>query len=514
MKPVATGYTCPSIIVGTQDTCDSLAVKCGISAASFASLNPKIACSSLAKEKPVCCELGDPAYPPKAGTAWCYTHTVRSGETCAKISEAYKITEANIETWNANTTAWYGCKDLRDGGQICLDKGEPPMPVAIGDAICGPQVPGTGRPKMSFMIPTLNPCPAGQCCSKKGQCGTGADFCGSGALAIPAGALNKDATGPANKVSSESSTKDASDAAEKQASEAAKKDASKAKIVFASEATSAKTTSATKATSTAASSTTSKATSGGTIVSLVAKSLSTSTENKDPHFFTTDIPLIDVPLTYLHPTTTVPAKEAMKVVAHLLTVGKNATAANAMSTATTEATSTTTTKATSTTSISTTKVTSVTTSKETTKTQVRITKTVKGIATVPSGWELRMWDEPGCKGSYVVLQGHNAKLEDSDCMKFGYKSELSTNVDDESVSCRYWIMPEKGNWQWKDCHGTNLNKPKSWRMSNGLCTVSPNTECDLWNDISQTYGWRGPGQCQDRQQMDPETFGSFKCYVG
>ncbi|KAJ5816258.1 Peptidoglycan-binding Lysin subgroup [Penicillium robsamsonii] len=472
-KPVATGYTCPSIIVGTEDTCDNLPVKCGISAASFTSLNPKISCSSLAKGKPVCCALGEPDYPPKSGTGWCYTHTVRSGDTCAKMAAGYKVTTANIETWNKDTTAWYGCNDLQDGGQVCISKGQPPMPVAIGDAVCGPQVPGTGRPRMPFMIPTLNPCPAGQCCSRKGQCGTGADFCGSAALAVPAGSA-MDASVPTNEVASESSKKDASEAATKGASEAAKKDASKAKSVSASDATSAKTTSATP-----------KATSVGTIASLVARSLSTSTKNKDPHFFTTDIPLIDVPLTYLHPSTTKSpyplvgtelASRSRNVIAHVMGIRRNSTTTTAIST----------------TSISTPKVTSVTTSKETTKTKVKTTKTVNGIATVPSGWEMRMWDQPGCKGNYVVLQGHNAKLEDSDCMKFSSKSELKTDVNDESVSCRYMTLPEKGDWQWRDCHGINLNKPKSWKMSNGLCTVSPNTECDLWNDVSQTYGWRGP----------------------
>lgn len=39
------------------------------------------------------------------------------------------------------------------------------MPVAIGDAVCGPQVPGTERPLLWTDIPYLNPCPAGQCVS-------------------------------------------------------------------------------------------------------------------------------------------------------------------------------------------------------------------------------------------------------------------------------------------------------------------------------------------------------------
>ncbi|KAJ5210903.1 Peptidoglycan-binding Lysin subgroup [Penicillium cf. griseofulvum] len=374
--------TCFSVLVGTEDTCDTLPVKCGIPVTSFTSFNPNLACSSLPKGKPVCCDNGTRTFPPKSRTGWCYTHTVRNGDTCEKIAEGYKVTKANIETWNTNTTAWYGCNDLQNGGQVCVSKGDPPMPVAIRDAVCGPQVPGTGRPKMWFMIADLNPCPAGQCCSRKGQCGTGEDFCGKSALAVPAPPAGWDAPKPVNKAAS------------------------------ISEATSGRTTPEAEAAPTI------ESTSTKTAVSLVAKSLSKT--NKNPHFFTADIPLKDVPLTFYHPPTTATASysivipdsafAAWKVMKHFMTEVNNADATEA--TATTK--SSTTTKATATTS----KTTAKATIKET-KTKNNITKTVNGIATVPSGWELRMWDKKGCTGDYVILQGHNKDQWDGDCDQFG-----------------------------------------------------------------------------------------------
>jgi hypothetical protein len=110
----------------------------------------------------------------------------------------------------------------------------------------------------------------------------------------------------------------------------------------------------------------------------------------------------------------------------------------------------------------------------------------------------------------MTLQGHNKKLADSDCMTFGKDTTLGTVINDTAVSCRWWI--DGGN-DWKPCSESWMIKPNSWVMSNGLCTVSPNEECDNYNDIAQTYGWRGQGKCQNRQKMDP-VFGSMNCYVG
>ncbi|KAJ5820760.1 uncharacterized protein N7525_010044 [Penicillium rubens] len=449
-------YTCPSILVGNEDTCDDLALKCGISAASFTSFNPDTACSSLPRGKPVCCATGTHTIPPDGGGN-CYAYTIRYGDTCKKIAEGYKITVANIETWNINTTAWYGCNKLQEGGQVCLSAGDPLMPVAIAGAVCGPQVPGTARPLRGIGIAALNPCPAGQCCSTRGQCGTGPDFCGSSAPA------------PAAPPTPETKAK------------------------------SAKTTSATSKATSAASTT--------KPVTLTAKDVASTTKNKNPHFFTTDIPLVDVPLTYLHATTSMPAADSTSTTTtavgtdtgFLIVAHKISMLASRLREAST----------------STTKTTSSTTSEtSTTKSSpASATQTVDGIVNIQNGWSLKTYDGIGCTGSYVLLQGHNKYLEDSDCMQFGKGSKLETLVKDTAVSCHSWTIPESGNWEWTDCHKDSLDNPTSWRMSNGLCTVSPNDKCDLVNDISQTYGWRGPGLCQDRQLMDPK-FGSMKCYVG
>ncbi|KGO75471.1 Peptidoglycan-binding Lysin subgroup [Penicillium italicum] len=492
-------YTCPSILVGTGDTCEDLASKCSISAASFTSFNPATSCTSLSRGKPVCCGPGETRFPPDSG-GYCYTYTIRGGDTCANIAEGYKITTADIEAWNTNTSAWYGCDKLQQGGQVCLSKGHPPMPVAIGGAVCGPQVPGTARPLLWTDIASLNPCPAGQCCSTKGQCGTGADFCGSSPPAAVAPPV------PATKATSA---------------------VSEAKSATANEATSVKTTSAPAAAAPpvpatkviSAASETKKAplpprslvTMTAEAVTVTVKAGSANTKNADPHAFTTDIPLVDVPLTFLHTEDTKSAPAAAQTKAATGDAAdfiKPAEKISALAKTLRNKLISTTTSTTKATAAATTKAPSADS-----KTKNSPTKTVNGVVTVPSGWSLKMFDGPGCTGNYVLLQGHNKKLEDSDCMKFRSASKLKTNVTDTSVSCRWWTTQKSGNWEWRDCHSTALNRPKSWIMSNGLCTVSPNTQCDLVSDISQTYGWRGPGLCQDRQMMDP-TFGSLKCYVG
>ncbi|CAI7616225.1 unnamed protein product [Penicillium glandicola] len=483
-------YTCPSILIGTGDTCDDLAAKCNVSQSDFVALNPSSSCSALVPGKPVCCASGETVFPPIPSNARCYTYILRNGDTCAKIAEAYKITAANIETWNTNTSAWYGCNSLQEGGLMCLSAGEPPMPVSIGDAVCGPQVPGTERPKMWFQIASLNPCSAGQCCSRGGKCGTGADFCSS-ASSIAASAPAKDTTTKATTT------------------------ATTAKVTTTTtttKATTTATTTTTKATTTKAKDTTTK-----TAASLAPKAVSsTTTPYVDPDVFTTDIPLVDIPLTYLHDTSSTLVADPIdtSTVEKALKVFQAFTGMANSGTTTTSTTKATTTQATTKT---TTKATTKTTTKTTTeasKTDATATKITNDIVTVPSGWSLKLWNSKGCNGSeaHVFLQGHNKKLADSDCMKFRIASQLGTDISDTAVSCRRWDLVN-GVWKWYDCHSNSLNKPQSWIMSNGLCTVSPNTDCDLVNDISQTYGWRGQGHCQDRGEMDPD-FVSFKCYVG
>ncbi|KAJ5615597.1 hypothetical protein N7537_000711 [Penicillium hordei] len=109
----------------------------------------------------------------------CYKYVVQAGETCSVIAQAHSITTADIETYNARSWAWSGCKPISQGSSICLSSGEPPMPVALPNAVCGPQVPGTARPTSWSDLESLNPCVTNECCSSSGLCGTTSDFCTS-----------------------------------------------------------------------------------------------------------------------------------------------------------------------------------------------------------------------------------------------------------------------------------------------------------------------------------------------
>ncbi|KAJ5784480.1 uncharacterized protein N7503_009692 [Penicillium pulvis] len=111
----------------------------------------------------------------------CYTYTVEAGETCASIAKAFGITVAEIEKYNSDVYAWYGCDDLYQGAFICLSTGSPTMPVALPHAICGPQVPGTIRPAdmSKSNLASLKPCAWDHCCSINGQCGTTSGYCSS-----------------------------------------------------------------------------------------------------------------------------------------------------------------------------------------------------------------------------------------------------------------------------------------------------------------------------------------------
>jgi hypothetical protein len=108
------------------------------------------------------------AVAPKASSnGICYIYTVQAGETCSMIAQAHSITVADIETYNARSWAWSGCGHLPQGTFICLSSGEPMMPAALPNAVCGPQVPGTTRPNIWSELGSLNPCVANECVSRK-----------------------------------------------------------------------------------------------------------------------------------------------------------------------------------------------------------------------------------------------------------------------------------------------------------------------------------------------------------
>jgi hypothetical protein len=105
------------------------------------------------------------AAPVPTPNGFCFSYIIQGYDTCALIAQTHDITEADIESFNANTWAWLGCSQLYQGDFICLSTGNPPMPMALPNAVCGPQVPGTTRPDNWADLANLNPCPASQCVS-------------------------------------------------------------------------------------------------------------------------------------------------------------------------------------------------------------------------------------------------------------------------------------------------------------------------------------------------------------
>ncbi|KAK2746207.1 hypothetical protein FQN57_003329 [Myotisia sp. PD_48] len=173
---------CRTIQVVSGDSCASLAEKCGISGADFTKYNPgSNVCSSLRVGQHVCCSSGTlPDRTPKPdpdGT--CATYIVQNGDWCDKIASSHGLTVDNLESLNKNTWGWSGCERMYAGIKMCLSKGDPPMPEPIANAVCGPQKPGTKKPKDIKDLADLNPCPL------KGQCGITEDFCIKSSLGPP-----------------------------------------------------------------------------------------------------------------------------------------------------------------------------------------------------------------------------------------------------------------------------------------------------------------------------------------
>jgi chitinase len=145
----------------------SLATECGISANDFTTYNPSpTLCSSLQVGQHVCCSAGDmPDFRPQPnGDGTCASHYVVAGDTCSSLGAANSLTNAEIESFNAQTWAWQGCTNVQAFQYICLSTGAPPMPAPIANAVCGPQKPGTTQPGAGIALASLNPCPLNACC--------------------------------------------------------------------------------------------------------------------------------------------------------------------------------------------------------------------------------------------------------------------------------------------------------------------------------------------------------------
>ncbi|KAH7317094.1 putative glycosyl hydrolase, family 18 [Stachybotrys elegans] len=171
--------TCKIRRVVKDDTCTTLASKCGLSGNDFMKVNAKKdLCSTLIVGQPVCCSQGKLPYnPPKQkANGFCADYEVKTGDECARIAVMNDITVADLKAFNKQTWGWIGCDPLYTG-KICLSTGSPPMPASVSNAVCGPTVPGTAQPAAGKNVSTLNPCPLNACCNNWGNCGLTADFC-------------------------------------------------------------------------------------------------------------------------------------------------------------------------------------------------------------------------------------------------------------------------------------------------------------------------------------------------
>ena len=175
--------TCKVIEIIKDDGCWAVAQRCGISTSDLQKYNPDPKfCDSLKSGDHACCSSGDlPDFSPqpnKDGTCLAYTFK-NDGDLCYQLADKYKTTTDKIEKVNKKTWGWAGCSHLIPNQTFCLSEGDPPMPAIISTAVCGPQMPGTVRPRNGggAGLADLNPCPLNACCDIWGQCGTTEEFC-------------------------------------------------------------------------------------------------------------------------------------------------------------------------------------------------------------------------------------------------------------------------------------------------------------------------------------------------
>ena len=163
---------CTTVQVVSGDTCASLAIKCGISGATFTLYNPSSTlCSTLQPFQHVCCSSGTlPDFAPKPNAdGSCASYDVKTDDSCAAIAAAHSLTVNQLIGFNSQTWGWNGCTNIWVGTRVCLSSGTPPMPAPVQGVVCGPQVPGTPVPPAGTDLSTLNPCPLKACCDVWGQ---------------------------------------------------------------------------------------------------------------------------------------------------------------------------------------------------------------------------------------------------------------------------------------------------------------------------------------------------------
>ncbi|KAL5372545.1 hypothetical protein DPSP01_013413 [Paraphaeosphaeria sporulosa] len=151
LPPGNSDGTCKLRTVITGDDCTTLPGKCGISANDFLKANTKEnLCSTFVAGQQVCCTAGKrPNLKPKPDDDGnCATYVTQPDDTCAGIAVARDLDVDDLEAFNKNTWGWNGCdpKTFYRDFLMCVSSGAPPMPAVVGNAVCGPLMPGTVKP--------------------------------------------------------------------------------------------------------------------------------------------------------------------------------------------------------------------------------------------------------------------------------------------------------------------------------------------------------------------------------
>ncbi|KAI1775411.1 hypothetical protein F4818DRAFT_416512 [Hypoxylon cercidicola] len=171
--------TCRYVQAQSGDGCWALAQECGITQQELESYNGGANfCNNINIGQYVCCSSGSlPDFSPQPTDGNCYVYTVKTDDTCAAIATAHQMEVAGIEDNNDQTWGWMGCQDLQIGSKICLSTGNPPFPINVPNAVCGPQVNDTTPTSDPSTWSDLNPCLLNACCDIWGQCGITSEFC-------------------------------------------------------------------------------------------------------------------------------------------------------------------------------------------------------------------------------------------------------------------------------------------------------------------------------------------------
>jgi hypothetical protein len=157
---------CSEIRVESDNGCEQLADRCGISIGSLYQYNNglKGTCTRLKIGQRICCTSGGLKSNRKSpGTdGVCASHLVKPTENCDGIASMYDVEAEDLVRFNKGKTwQWAGCgAQLRFDTIICVSEGEPPMPPRSSGAKCGPQADkDTPRPPKGTSLASLNPCP-------------------------------------------------------------------------------------------------------------------------------------------------------------------------------------------------------------------------------------------------------------------------------------------------------------------------------------------------------------------